>query len=514
VEPLVAEPGRDRTGRLLAAMPSSWTAGAGGPWHTAAAAATSLRWFEPEWEWSPEPERPVPMPEQLKDRLLVVDDEATVRLAIAQYFEDRGYEVAEAASLAEARRQLRDRPDGVVLDYRLPDGDALTLLGEIRAQDPDTAVIVLTGFGSIDLAVKAIKMGAENFLTKPVELSALEVVLARAAENRRVRRRNQAGIASRRLTDQLDPFVGSSAAMRELQREAEIAVRSQAPVLILGPTGAGKGVLARWLHEQGPRRDEALVDLNCAGLSRELVESELFGHARGAFTGAVNDKRGLLEIAHKGTLFLDEIGDLDLAVQPKLLTALEERRFRRLGDVVERRVDIHLISATHQNLPARVESGSFRADLFFRINGLLLEIPGLSDRREDIVPLANSLLGRLSLERGRELRFDADAEAALASYEWPGNVRELRAVLEQAMLRCEGVVLRREHLRFAPLPTAGAAASREPVTLDEMARLQIEKALQAERGRVAEAARRLGIPRSSLYQKIKDHGIDLERFKR
>lgn len=453
------------------------------------------------------------------DRLLVVDDEPLIRFGIREYFESRGMEVEEAATLVAARSILaRTEIDAVILDYRLPDGDALELLAEIHERDPEVGVVVLTGHASIDLAVQAIKLGAENFLTKPVELQALAVILDRAAENRRLRRRQRVG--QRQISDAPDPFVGVSRIMRELRREAEVALGADSPLLILGPTGAGKGVLARWLHEHGSRSREPMVDLNCAGLSKELVESELFGHARGAFTGAVQEKRGLFELAHRGTLFLDEIGDLDPAVQPKLLKALEERRFRRLGELVERRVDVRLVAATNADLAAKVDAGTFRADLYYRVNNLVLEIPSLAERSDDIPYIADKILAELGANRGRQYELDAGALASLQSYAWPGNVRELKSALEQAAMRAGGEsgrqagrqTIRREHLRFVPGPGRRIAPKSEATTLEQGEREQIERALKASRGRVIAAAAALGIPRSSLYQKLKDHGIDLEPF--
>src|SRR6266545_5560330 len=270
------------------------------------------------------------------DRILIVDDEPIIRFGVRDFLTARGFEVEEADTLEAARRAFqRIRPDAVVLDYALPDGNALDLIQDLHAIDAAVPVVLLTGHASIDLAVRAIKEGAENFLTKPVELSALAVVLDRALEHQRSRRR-QAARQTRQAREVVNPFLGTSPAIRALAQEAALALRSDGPVLLQGETGTGKGILARWLHEQGSRSQEAFVDLNCAGLSRELLESELFGYARGAFTGAVTDKKGLFEVAHKGSLFLDELGELDAAIQPKILKVLEEKRFRHLGETTDR----------------------------------------------------------------------------------------------------------------------------------------------------------------------------------
>jgi DNA-binding NtrC family response regulator len=334
-------------------------------------------------------------------------------------------------------------------------------------------------------------------------------VLERALENQRNRRR-QAARLSRQSRHEVDPFVGSSAAIRDLARESALTLRSEGPILIQGETGSGKGVLARWLHEQGARRDEPFVDLNSAGLSREFLESELFGHTRGAFTGAVNEKKGLFEVAHRGTLFLDEMGDLDPAVQPKVLKVIEDKRFRRIGEVADRQVDVFLIAATNQELANLVREGKFRSDLYFRINTYPLTVPPLRARREDIAPLALRLLERLGRDLGRTgTRLAPDALEALRAYDWPGNVRELRNLLERAILRAEGMEIHPSDFRFVPL-LADAAGGRQ--TMAEIEKREIERVLGEERGRVVPAARRLGIPRSTLYQKIKELRVDLSRF--
>jgi DNA-binding NtrC family response regulator len=452
-----------------------------------------------------------------KARILLVDDEPIVRFGIRDFLDSRGFTVDEAGSLEQARALVqRTRPDAVVLDYRMPDGDALDLLQELHAADPQLPVVVLTGHGSIDLAVRAIKEGAENFLTKPVELPALAVVLDRALENQRNRRRQAARARPERAAP--DPFVGTSPAIRALAREAAVALRSEGPVLIQGETGSGKGVLARWLHEQGARREEPFVDLNCAGLSREFLESELFGHARGAFTGAIADKKGLFEVAHKGTLFLDEIGDFDLSLQPKVLKVLEDKRFRRMAEVTDRQVDVFLIAATNHDLQRLVREGKFRSDLYFRISTIPIALPPLRERREDVPQLATRLQEQLSRDLGRpELRLSRGAFEALQGYSWPGNLRELRNILERAVLRAEGPEIQAGDLRFADTLAVSPASPGSPMesggtTLAQMERLQIEKVLTEERGKVVNAARRLGIPRSTLYQKIKELGVELSRF--
>jgi DNA-binding NtrC family response regulator len=437
-------------------------------------------------------------------RILVVDDEAGARFGVQDFLAGRGYVVDEADSCRAAEESFRNtRPDLVLLDYALPDGDALSLLPRLRAVDASVPVVILTGHGSIDLAVRAVKEGAEQFLTKPVELASLVIVLQRILEARRTRRRQLAGQA-RESRGEIDPFVGSSPAIRSLADQAERVAAADRPILIQGPTGSGKGVLARWLHNHGARADEALVDMNCAGLSREFLESELFGHEQGAFTGATASKPGLLEIGHRGTVFLDEIGDMPADVQPKVLKVLEEQRFRRMGEVRDRHIDVRLIAASHHDLVSLVQEKRFRSDLYFRISTLPLRVPSLAERASDIPILALSILERLGPELGRgAVALSTPAEDALVRYPWPGNIRELRNVLERAILLGGSARIELEDLRFDD-GLANLAGSRDSsLTLQEVERRHIELVLREESGHVERAARRLGIPRSSLYQKIK-----------
>ena len=453
-------------------------------------------------------------------KILIVDDEPGIRFGVRDFLESQGLEVEEADSLAAAEKAVREaRPDAVVLDHVLPDGTALDLLPRLKETEPSLPVVVLTGHATIDLAVRAVKEGADQFLAKPVELPALLVMLQRLLETQREKRRQVAGRA-RQAREEIDPFTGSSPAIRGLAEQARRLSGSASPILIEGETGSGKGVLARWLHRNGPRADEPFVDMNCAGLSREFLETELFGHEKGAFTGAVSSKPGLLEVAHRGVVFLDEIGDLDPQVQPKLLKVLEEKRFRRLGEVRDRQVDVQLIAASHQDLPRLVEQSRFRSDLYFRISAIPLRVPPLRERGEDIVVLGRSLLEGFASDLGRRgLRLSAGAERALSGYAWPGNVRELRNVLERAVLLSNHDVLEPEDLRFrAPvLPSSEASveqtteASDASLTLEQLERVHIERVLRQLGGRVAEAAQRLGVPRSTLYQKVKKFGLTLPR---
>jgi DNA-binding NtrC family response regulator len=451
-------------------------------------------------------------------KILIVDDEPGIRFGVRDFLESEGLEVDEADTVASAERAVREgRPDAIVLDHMLPDGTALDLLPRLREVDASMPIVVLTGHATIDLAVRAVKEGADQFLAKPVELPALLVLLRRLLETQRERRRQIAGRA-RQAREAVDPFMGTSAAIRTVAEQARRLLASTSPILIEGETGTGKGVLARWLHRNGPRADEPFVDMNCAGLSREFLETELFGHEKGAYTGAVSSKQGLLEVAHRGVMFLDEIGDLDPQVQPKLLKVLEEKRFRRLGEVRDRQVDVQLMAASHQNLPQLVQDRKFRGDLYFRISTIPLRMPPLRERPEDVPILARQLLEGFAADLGRRgVRLSAEAERALAAYTWPGNVRELRNVLERALLLCGGDVLEPGDLRFVgpgAFPPAGhepAVAGDSHLTLEELEKVHIERVLRELGGSVAEASQRLGIPRSTLYQKIKKFSIGLPR---
>jgi DNA-binding NtrC family response regulator len=437
-----------------------------------------------------------------RNKVLLIDDEAGVRFGIRDFLEQHGYEVAEADNCQRAPEIFRAfHPDVVLLDYLLGDGNALQLLPRLKEIDPSIPMIILTANGSIDLAVRAIKEGAEHFLTKPVELPALLVLLERVTEQQRHRQKHLIDKAQQRRHT-LDPFIGTSAAIRQLRDQAVKVILTESPVLILGETGTGKGVLATWLHNNGPRAEEAFVDLNCAGLSRELLETELFGHEKGAFTGATSNKVGLLEVAHRGTVFLDEIGDVDPQIQPKLLKVLEEKRFRRLGEVKDRQVDIRLIAATCQDLGQLSREKRFRSDLYFRISTIPLTIPPLRNRVEDIPLLARHILSTLTGD-GRRAEVRPDAERRLKEYLWPGNIRELRNVLERAVLLSGSNVIGSDDLYFDKLLANETEFSKSNLTLLDLEKQHIQKVILEENGRIDEAAKRLGIPRSSLYQKIK-----------
>jgi DNA-binding NtrC family response regulator len=439
-------------------------------------------------------------------RILVVEDEPGIGSAARDFLRATGLEVDEAATCAAAEESTRrNAPDVVVLGDRLPDGDSLGLLPRLKTLDPDLPVVILAGFDSIDLAMKAIQAGAAQFLTKPIELPALQVILDRMLEDRRLRRR-QIARGSRRAGDR-EPFLGASPPVRRLEEEARSALSSESPILIQGETGAGKGVLAEWLHRHGPRADEAFVGLPCAGRPRDLLGAELFGLEPGALGTATAAHSGLFEVARHGTVFLDEIGDLDPAVQAKLLEVIEEHRYRRPGETCDRFVDIQLIVATRQDLVELVRERRFREELYYRIGAISLRIPPLRERPDDIPAIARALLAELCVEIGRpQAELTSEARVALQAYRWPENVRELRNVLERALLRAEGDEIVPRHLGLDSRSLTPGSAELS-LTMAQIERRHIERMLEAEGWHVERAARRLGIPRSTLYQRLKVLGL-------
>lgn len=440
-----------------------------------------------------------------KNRVLLIEDDRGIRFGIRNFLVGRDYDVDEAETLKQGEELFRqNRPDLAILDYNLPDGNALEVVPRLKGSDQGIPIIILTGHGSIDLAVRAIKEGADQFLTKPVQMQALLVVIERLLDNQRVRNRDQIRTTQQARSGPIDPFIGSSRQIQELRAQVDRIASTDRPILILGETGTGKSVLAQWLHRNGPRADEAFVDLNCAGLSREFVETELFGHDKGAFTGAVSAKTGLLEVAHKGVLFLDEIGDVDSQVQPKLLKVLEEKRYRRMGEVRDRVTDVQLIAATHQDLHALIREKKFRSDLYYRISTIPLTLPPLRDRPEDIAPLAQFFVSRYGAEMGAPgVELSSPAMKTLEQYSWSGNVRDLKNVIERAILLSDRKVINVRDVRFESDEVGSAVLPPSTMTLAELERWHIDRVLREENGHVDSASRRLGIPRSSLYQKLK-----------
>ena len=440
------------------------------------------------------------------ERVLIVAEEKETCGTVRDYLKDKGFKVATAGTCARAEEIWgATRIDIAILDYGLPDGDALGLIPRLKAIDASIPIIVLTGYGSIDLAVESVKAGAEHFLPKPADLATLDVMIQRSLENQRNHRQQLAETTMRGRGIQ-DPFLGKSDAIRKLADLAQRLALSDGPVLIQGESGTGKGTMARWLHRNGPRALEPFVDLNCGRLSGDHLETELFGDEREALTGAAESGAGLLEIAHKGTIFLDEIENGDFRIQPKLLKVVDEKQFRRQGEVCDRRVDIRLIAATQQALAPPVLGKQFRGDLYYRIPWVPLPVPPLRERVEDIPILSTHILGELTADLGTgDLELGGVALRALQGYSWPGNIRELRNVLERVALVTGNAVLSDEELHFDVQVEQYLTGFGQFRTLEEMERNYIQQVLHKERGRVQSAARKLGIPRSSLYHNLKQY---------
>jgi two-component system response regulator HydG len=453
----------------------------------------------------------------MAESLLLVDDDPGVLRALGAYFERLGYDVAHAET-GEAGLEAfeRLRPDVVILDLHLPDVDGLAVLERVRAQGG--SVILLTGQGDIETAVRAMQLGAEHFLTKPVDLNHLAAAIARVSEKLRLAREN-ARLRAREHEHEGLESLGVSPAMRELGRQLELLAASErSTVLLTGESGTGKGWVARVIHHLSPRAGAPFVEVNCAGLSATFLDSELFGHEKGAYTDAKERRQGLFELADGGTIFLDEIGDLAPELQPKLLKVLETKRFRRLGGTRELTVDVRLIAATNRDLPAEVRAGRFREDLYYRLSVMPLHLPAVRERsREDRLALLTRIIADLAPQMpGCPSTCSAEALDRLLSAPWPGNVREMRNVIERAMILSRGAPqIGVEHLpadlRRGGGGGGGGAGDKRHLaqTLAEVERAHIAKTLRFHGGNRTRAAQELGISRATLINKIKAYGLDL-----
>jgi len=442
--------------------------------------------------------------------LLVDDDRGFSSLAQAALSRE-GHPVVLARSLHEAREAVeRAAPELVVLDRRLPDGDGLDYLPELRSQLPGTPVVMVTAHGDIQSAVEAIRAGASDYVAKPVDLTDLVMRAQRAMGEQTLRERLsrvEAELSGRR---RLVP--PRSAAMRQvLQMLERIATSPRSPVFLLGPTGAGKEILARHVHAQGAGEDAPFVQVNCAALPETTVESELFGHEKGAFTDAKQARRGLVEVASGGTLFLDEVGELPLALQAKLLTFLDSGRFRRVGSSSEETSSARVVAATNRNVETEIRAGRFREDLWFRLSVFAIHVPPLRDRPEDVIPLAEQLLVELGQELGRKgFHLGAQARARLSTYPFPGNVRELRNVLERALVLEPGPELSLSLLESRREPIDGNApagsfvVTGDPRTLEEIEKKYVRHVLGQLGGRRVEAARVLGLSYPTFLKRLED----------
>ncbi len=446
----------------------------------------------------------------MAESVLLIDDDVDVLRSIGNYFERLGYEVTRELS-GEAGLATFDRlrPEVVILDLRLPGMDGLEVLERLRQRD--AAVILLTGHSDIETAVRAMQLGAENFLTKPVDMAHLAAATARVADKVRLRRVNET-LFSHTAPQMGLESLGSSAQMREFAHQIGLLAQSErTTVLLAGESGTGKGWVARLIHDLSPRAKEPFVEVNCAGLNATVLDSEMFGHEKGAFTDAKDRKQGLFEIADRGTIFLDEIGDLAPELQPKLLKVLETKTFRRLGGTREITVDVRLVAATNRDLAAEVESGRFREDLYYRLSVMPLRLPAVRDRpREDRLALITRILTDLQkmLPEGPTAVHTEVVERMLA-YPWPGNVREMRNVLERALILGRGQPsINIEHLpsEFRARPGVGDRRH-TPLSLDDLERQHIERTLKHHAGNRTRAAAELGISRATLINKIKRYTI-------
>jgi DNA-binding NtrC family response regulator len=449
----------------------------------------------------------------LNRTILLVDDDPQVLALLGHFFEREGWLVHCAAEANGAVEQYeRERPDLVLLDMGLPGVNGLRLLETLRTRDANATVIMLTADTEVATAVESMSLGAENFLIKPVELMHVQAAAERAWEKAELRRRARF-LAARQSDATGTAALGRSSAMRAVARQVELAAASDTAVLLTGETGTGKGWVAQLLHALSPRWAYPFVEINCGGLSSAILDSEIFGHERGAFTDAKEQKRGLFEVADRGSCFLADVGDLAVDLQPKLLEVLERRRLRRLGGTREIEVDVRVVAASNRDLEASVQNGGFRQDLFRRLNVLPLRLPPLRERgRDEIADLAVSILRDLRRQIGRgPARVSADALDKLTRYSWPGNIRELRNVLERVLLLSgEGDEVLPTHL---PAELGGAHGSLAPgpeaeLSLQEVERRHIARVLAHHGGNRSRAARTLAISRATLYEKLARYGLD------
>jgi len=446
--------------------------------------------------------------------VLIVDDEPNMLRVLRGLLRREGYLTYEASNGERALELLDDHPvDAILSDFKMPHMNGLELLHAVQRRQLQIPVILLTAHGTIGGAVEALKQGAFDYLTKPFDPDEIHQIVAKAVRTHALQKR-EARVADPQNPDQL--LLGESSRLREVKRVIERVARTPATVLITGESGTGKELVARSLHLQSTRAREAFVKINCAAIPEGLLESELFGHEKGAFTGAARRKMGRFELAHGGTLFLDEIGEMPLASQPKLLRVLQDGRFYHVGGTHTIEVDVRLIAATNRDLEREVAKGRFREDLFYRLNVLPIRLPPLRERREDIPVLARSFAARFGVQhRGVACILTAEAEASLCSYSWPGNIRELENTIERAVLLAEDTELRAGDLpvQLAPARARGPgnALLRDRVRHEtrRIEREAIQEALRVTDGNVTQAARQLGLSRRGLQLKMKE--LDIER---
>jgi len=450
----------------------------------------------------------------MKPTILVVDDEPGVRSALGGVLRDEGYAV-EAVPSGEAclERVTRGSVDLILLDVWLPGMDGLATLARLRERQVDAQIVLISGHGNIESAVRAIKMGAFDFVEKPLSLDKTVLVVRNALRQRRLEAENR---ALRARVDRTQTMVGESYAMRQLREQVAMAAPTNGRVLIYGENGTGKELVARTIHALSRRRAGPFVEVNCAAIPEDLIESELFGHVRGAFTGAVADRRGKFEAADGGTIFLDEIADMSLKTQAKVLRVLQEQTLEAVGGSTRIKVDARVLAATNKELQAEIRAGRFREDLYFRLNVIPIFVPPLRDRQEDIPLLADHFMAEFAREYGRRIKsFEPGAVSVIQHYPWPGNVRELRNVIERLMIMVPGDAITAADLSFLERDSVTrpelAAAPVDRLTLhearDRFERDLILRTLAEQQGNMSRTAEVLGVERSNLYRKMKTFGI-------
>jgi two-component system nitrogen regulation response regulator NtrX len=450
----------------------------------------------------------------VKPTILVVDDEPGVRSSLSGVLRDEGYTV-EAVPSGEAclERVTRGAVDLILLDVWLPGMDGLATLARLRERQVDAQIVLISGHGNIESAVKAIKMGAFDFVEKPLSLDKTLLVVRNALRQQRLEAENR---ALRARVDRAQTMVGESDAMHQLREQVAMAAPTNGRVLIYGENGTGKELVAKTIHALSRRRTATFVEVNCAAIPEELIESELFGHVRGAFTGAVADRRGKFEVADGGTIFLDEIGDMSLKTQAKVLRVLQEQTMEPVGGTNRIKVDARVLAATNKDLQTEIRTGNFREDLYFRLNVIPIFVPPLRERLDDIPLLAEHFMAEFAREYGRRLKvFEPTATSVLQHYPWPGNVRELRNVIERLVIMVPGEAISAGDLSFLDptvlTRTAAPPASSERMTLHE-ARERFERdlilrTLAEQQGNMSKTAEVLGVERSNLYRKMRAFGI-------
>jgi DNA-binding NtrC family response regulator len=448
----------------------------------------------------------------MKKRILVVEDEEKLRRVIELQLVSAGFDVDQAGT-AEAALRLADRADLVLTDFKLPRMDGLEFLGLIRRQNAQIPVIIMTAFGSVETAVEGMKGGATHFLLKPFSPHHLMQVVGKALGGRALREENRELKAELGRRYEFDSIIGRSEAMQEIFNSIERVAPTRATVLLAGESGTGKDLIARAIHFHSPRRDRPLVKIACTSIPENLMESELFGYEKGAFTGANTTKPGKFEQADTGTVFLDEIGDVPGSIQVKLLRVLQEREFERLGSNVTRHIDVRVIAATNQDLRAALEQGTFREDLYYRLNVVPLNIPPLRERKQDIPFLANHFIRKLAPDTGS--RVESITPAALekvVAYHWPGNVRELENVIERGLVMCRGTELDAADIKLEdaprPKPQGEPHFLPEGTSLDQYEQDMIREALRRAGGNKSHAARLLGLTRNALRYRLTQMGLE------